>query len=233
MIVSFITNWKSKLLICILQLATKNSLFVHEKDQSVIPCSHPGTNQWVMHSLLTAIFFQIKHLNCAKRRLFDVYYTKYNCNDNWRLSCKQGVYWFFGRFSFLAGLSLFLVDWLVLTWKGSFHKSTKTIMKMLAENPSKWLFRSKTFFVKSARFFCIWPLIYLLNNALLFVLPVCCSFLRKSKPKYRRVIEWCAMKQNKRKSLFQFFLSHCPSPSLRVFCHLMRNFILQPLHLKV
>ena len=37
--------------------------------------------------------------------------------------------------------------------------------------------------------------------------------LRKSKPKYRRVIEWCAMKRNKRKCLPKFvtiiFLSMC------------------------
>ena len=38
-----------------------------------------------------------------------------------RLLCKKGVYRFLGRFSFLAGSSLFLADWLVLTWKTSFR----------------------------------------------------------------------------------------------------------------
>ena len=40
---------------------------------------------------------------------------------NWRASCKKGVYRFFGRFSFFAGSSWFLADWLVLTWKASFR----------------------------------------------------------------------------------------------------------------
>ena len=41
--------------------------------------------------------------------------------NNWRASCKKGVYRFFGRFSFFAGSSWFLADWLVLTLKASFR----------------------------------------------------------------------------------------------------------------
>jgi len=75
---------------------------------------------------------------------------------------------------------------------------------MLVENPSKWLFRSKNFFRQKCPIVCIWLSIYLPNNALLFFSPVCFSFSRKSKRKYPRAVEWCAMKRNKRKFLCKF-----------------------------
>ena len=37
------------------------------------------------------------------------------------LRAKRGAYRFFGWFSFFAGSSWFLADWLVLTWKASFR----------------------------------------------------------------------------------------------------------------
>ena len=77
---------------------------------------------------------------------------------------------------------------------------------MLVENPPKWLFRSKKKIRQKCPNFCICPSIYLLNNALLFFSLICFSFSRKSKPKYRSVVEWCAMKRNKRKYLHKFAL---------------------------
>ena len=40
--------------------------------------------------------------------------------NNWRLSCKRGVCRFLSRISVFVGWSLFLADWLILTWKASF-----------------------------------------------------------------------------------------------------------------
>ena len=40
---------------------------------------------------------------------------------NSRASCNKGVYGFLGQFSFFAGSTWFLADWLVLTWKASFN----------------------------------------------------------------------------------------------------------------
>ena len=77
-------------------------------------------------------------------------------------------------------------------------------LNMLVENPPKWLFSSKNFFRQKCLIFCIWPSISLLNNAFLFFSPICFSFSRKSKPKDWRIVQWCAMTRNKRKSLFKF-----------------------------
>ena len=41
--------------------------------------------------------------------------------NNWRASCKKGVYRILADFHFFAGSSWFLADWLVLTWKASFR----------------------------------------------------------------------------------------------------------------
>ena len=57
-------------------------------------------------------------------------------------------------------------------------------LKMLVEKPPKWLFRLNFFFRQKCPIFCIWPWIYLLNNALLFFSPICFPFSRKTKPKY-------------------------------------------------
>ena len=52
--------------------------------------------------------------------------------------------------------------------------------------------RSKIFWGQKCPMFCIWPSIYLFNNALLFP-----QFARKTKPKYWIIVEWWAVKRIK------------------------------------
>ena len=73
-------------------------------------------------------------------------------------------------------------------------------LKMVVEKPPKWLFRLNFFSSKVPD--CLHMALDLLNNALLFFSPICFSFSRKTRPKYRRIVEWCAMKRNKGNDYF-------------------------------
>ena len=77
----------------------------------------------------------------------------------------------------------------------------KEIMKMLVENPPKWLFRSKKIFRRKCPNFCIWPSIYLFNNALLFFFASLLFVFEKIEAKISKS-RWMVCNEAKQKDMF-------------------------------